>query len=171
MSDLNKKTKEAGLLASLLMCFPQISSIDFDFFNRTVLFSFAVNGDALKRLSKIGDGLSKDLPSYWKWMHTEDAKFSYDVRYEGNVSLLELTRDTSTLTHGELSLITSVLETSLGEDMRIDYKIEIIEELRMLQERIINSLLRSVEPKEPEMRYVAYREQGRVMIHNKVSLA
>jgi hypothetical protein len=157
-----------NLLISLLMRFPEVMTINYDVPKDCVKFTFMLGGSVEKtefmRFKKL---LSESLSAYQD-LTGEDFVMKAKLVRSGNLTLLELSGCTTTLSLEAIQLVTGIVDSVFDDILFRDA--ETLDAVRddelMRQEEIIEYLLsHSTGSKQESL--IAFREAGKVYVYDK----
>jgi hypothetical protein len=98
---------------------------------------------------------------------SEDIKVKVVVQNVEKITSLEISLNTNTLSRDEISLLVMLLQDAFTNHLVMDMHDPSIEEEMQLQEEIIDSMLMDLQTGAHDRNFIAYREEGRVMVFNK----
>ncbi|WP_110953206.1 hypothetical protein [Anaerosinus massiliensis] len=161
-------TDGVNLLVSILVCYPEIGTINFDPMNNLLKMTFVLN--------KIPSGeeflmiKTKLLQSVLTYHVLEELKANtIDIQmdsYEG-VAFIRVFRDMDTLSKGEFALISTLMKECFSESLVTDGNATPTEEDGIFQEDFIDNMIGNVKINQMASNLIGIREEGRVMIFNK----
>ena len=161
-------TDSVGLLISILVCYPEVATINFDPAQRVLKFTFAI--------SRVLDTMEMDIISrkllesieVLNKLQGKVARLSLVDRPEcGSFTLVEIQRDVETLVQEEIALIVELFRQNLESSLITDEAQSLYEEDLLMQEEIIERMLESVKGFAGDKKLFAFREEGRVLVFNK----
>ena len=159
--------KSVTLLASILVRYPEVSTVNFDSKFHTLKFSFVLKGRvSFEKIKEFEEKLKDCLDAYsslvdLKLPPVNIGKVEYD-----DITILEVERDVNSLTQEELSLIVALLHEELGELVVAEYATHLLEEDMLLQEEMIDNILEDMRDTTHGRSFMGYREDGRVLVFN-----
>ncbi len=160
-----KVSNYINLLISLLVCYPQINSINYEPSNKKMNFTFLLNNVNKKDYNFLKKQLYSSIKIYYNLKGINNLKEPYlDFQYKDTFSVLKIYRDISILNEEEISIIIGVIVQVLSDYIVYDKDLK-QEEIR--ENGFINTLLDHFRNKAIEEKITAYREEGRVMVLNK----
>lgn len=158
-------TRGLGTLIAVIMRYPEVSSVQCDPEAKTMQITFVVKG-ALDHKSwlKVAEHARDALISYREL--TRRALLSIDLTRTviGEVTILELIRDTDTVSVEEIGILIEMLRDHCELAMLFDPH-DLLEEDMMVQEETIQERLQAL-VQEGSGQLVALRDEGRVLIFN-----
>lgn len=164
----DKNPNEISLLVSILIRYPEISSLHFDPKSRSLAFNFLVRGlIPQENLRSFRTKLSSCLDVFHQIGGDQNHTTSILSEDFNGVTRLIVAREVDTLSQHEISLIIHVIYDHFTDKLVSDYNDSILEEELLLQEEMIDSMLLDVSGASQEKDFIAYREDGRVMVFNK----
>lgn len=155
----------AGLFVSLLMRYPEISSVRYRPENACLVIGFTVRQDlteddfaALKERLELSLEVFSDLSG--KPIHVLELRHIHVAPF----TVLEVVRDVQTLTQMELSVIVGTLADRFGESLVYEPIIPEETDEPFLQDDLIEHLLDDVRLVPPPRQVIGFREDGRVVV-------
>jgi hypothetical protein len=165
--DKENVTNGISLMVSILVRYPEISALYFDPKSHTLKFTFLVMGSmSSDRKADFQHILNLSLDVF----HRIDGnkKHKTNIRFEDfdDVTRIEIIRNTETLSQEEISMIIQLVESNFPDKLVVDRNETMMEEDLLLQEEIIDTMLLDLKTHTQERNFIAYREDGRVMVFN-----
>jgi hypothetical protein len=159
--------KGVTLLASILVRYPEVSTVNLDSKFRILKLTFILKGPVPSdRIKAFETKLRDSLDAY---SHIIEEKASplcvKTVEFE-DITILELERDVESLTQEELSLIIGLLHLEFQELIVAEYTAHLSEEDMFLQDEIIESMLEDIRGAKTGRNLVGYKDDGRVLVFN-----
>jgi hypothetical protein len=160
-------TNEVSLLVSILIRFPQVSSLNFDPHKHLLRFSFIVAEEISEESTRGFEQLLKtSLDAFHFLDETDDPHLEIIWRNVDAMTSIEINRRVDSLTQEEISLMVMLLQDAFSTIV-MDVDVNIQDDELHLQEEIIDSMLLDVKTNLKDRNFIAYREEGRVMVFNK----
>ena len=164
-------TSGVGLLVSILLRYPEVSTVKYEPEANTLDFSFMVREVVdIEKFNTFREEYFSSINVFWDVIRMNDSstlELSCEV-IEGLTKLV-VTRDISTLTSEEISLSMALLFGSFGDSLISDRSEELLEEDMLTHEEIIRNLLADVNESVLEKKLIGYREEGRVVVFNRTA--
>ena len=161
-------THEISLLVSILIRYPQISSLHYDPHQEMIQFGFLVSEEISKeRILDFEKILNSSLEAFHHLDCNDDVLLEIAVQHMENVTSIEISRNVNTLTRDEISLLVMLLQDAFTHHLVMDIHDPTMDEEQQLQEEIIDSMLMDLQAGAHDRNFIAYREEGRVMVFNK----
>ena len=164
----NDVTDSVGLLISILVRYPEVSTINFDPEHQVLKFNSIVSrildNDEMSALRK----QLLDSIEVFNKLEGKVTRLSM-VNYQecGSFTMIEIQRDVETLVREEIALIVALLREDLESGLVQDDNGSFYEEDLLIQEEIIEHMLESVKDYAGDKKLFAFREEGRVLVFNK----
>ncbi|MCD5406572.1 MAG: hypothetical protein LRZ99_02630 [Desulfotomaculum sp.] len=163
-------TNAVNLLISILIRYPEVSTINFDSHRKKLKFHFLftqiLKEDELAALFE----LLKNSIEVYNILKEEKVKIvQITNQMIADFTMIKIERDVDTLTQGEIALIIQCLKQFIDQDITLDDEEEVIYELEDLQrqEELIAAMLENVKYYQEDKSLFAFREEGRVFVFNK----
>lgn len=167
-SQPDRVSRSVGLLISMLVRYPELSTINFDPRRQTIRFNFLLTGIlALDEFERLRTRLVQSLEVYGFLENRPMEHFDLQRDSHGDVTVLEITRDMGSLTQEEISMTIEILRQDYGPRLVVDYNESLLEEEAMMQEELIEEMLEELKESRGGKNLIAFREEGRVMVFNK----
>ncbi|MDR1703014.1 MAG: hypothetical protein LBR56_09565 [Sporomusaceae bacterium] len=158
------------LLISVLVRYPQIGTVSFDSDTNSLKFTFIIsNLLPAEEAAFIKEIITSSIDSYHSLLQMNKKTAVLDIySYEG-VSMLTVTRDVSTLSCGEITLIVDILREHFEGALASDLPEEMTgSEEGFINDEIIENILKNVRKQSDTNRsLIGVREDGRVFVFNK----
>lgn len=160
-------TDTASLAISILIRYPEVSTVNYNPLNKTIKFSFLIstNIDNVE-FTTIKKCLIDSIDVYNVLEGRMVKLIDINKQNVDNYTLLEIQRDVETLTQGEIYLIVKSVFQSVKSNIIIDQLNVRNDEDVELQEELIESMLYSVKNSHTDKPLLAIREGGRVLVFN-----
>lgn len=172
MFDFFKREKkpnvDAGrLLAAILVVYPSVQSVSYDSKSDMLELSFALNGNfSHEDFENFLSNVAESLETFHHLEGFGGTKIELNVEGVYGTFFLNVRREMSTFTCGELSLLTELAENYFGENLIEEIDGEIVdEEYIMAQEDYLHQCLNNIRQLRIEGRLVGVREHERVVIY------
>lgn len=159
-------TSSVNLLISILIRYPEVSTINYDPESRTLKFSFLFQYKFKKSELEYIEKILKDSIDVYNRLETKEPGY-IEIASDNmdDYTIIKIERDVDTLIQEEIALIVQCLQQSVKTRMLIE-NAPYEEDLEM-QEELIESMLESVKCCHESKRLFAFREEGRVLVFNK----
>ncbi len=158
----------ANLLTSILLCYPEIATINLDPKTNLVRFIFYLStslaGDAVDVFK---ERLQQSLKAYYFLVNKEIEVSSFSFQTQDCFTILEFQRDVLTLTQKEIALIIALLQEQFGENLISDEDDDLLVDDLSLHEELIGHMLEHTIETSANSRLIALRDEGRVLVFNK----
>lgn len=154
-----------NLLVSLLVRYPEIATLAFDPRKNsiTLKFMFLQPTDAVQWTPQ---RLSESLAAYHELVRIQPAVNELRMSNEGQLAMLTLERDVTTISKGEILLLIGVLREQIKALLVAD-PVEAPPEDSGFQEELIENMLTSIKSNYGGQGLIGIREEGRVLVFNK----
>lgn len=165
-----KKTSQpegVNLLASILICYREISTVFYEPKDRTVKITFTLNKSISEAEFKdFASFLDESIHTYHMISGFQFAPVEFTLERQGLYAFFHIVRDLETLSNGELSIITTIMRDRLGDSL-IMGDTPLDEEVLELQEENLEHMLMSSRAVDLKNRLVGVREGDAVMVYDK----
>lgn len=161
------------LLASILVCYPEIGTVSYEPKQDALHFSFALK-EILPReqYEYIGHFVQESIITYHCLEgYGDNALIDIFLEGQGNTAFFHIIRDVATISQGEISMISAIMHDKLGNILLVDsdggdgFDIEVAGE--PVQEEYIDHMITTLKAARMSGRMIGVREEGRVMVFNK----
>lgn len=176
-SKRSKEEEKAGIqfLASMLVCYPEISSLSYDPRRSTLTFEFIVRGDyPAARLDAFARLLSESIETYHVVVADEEVGANIwveEITAGQKTVMFHVERDVVTLERDELTLIARLFTEHFGKALLVDeHSLQKLEEdFATVQSDLLDQMLDQVQRQEFcfRMHMVGLRENDRVVVYNR----
>ena len=161
-------SRSVGLLISILVCYPELGTINFDPRHRRLKFTFLLTRRQTEaEFEALRAKLTASLEAYSLLVDRTFECFELTRSSLGDITVLEVTRDVTTLSREEIALIIELIRESCGSSLVAERSESMMDEDITLQEELIEEMLDDLRETREEKNLIAFREEGRVMVFNK----
>ena len=158
------------LLASILVCFSEITTISYEPEDETLKITFSLrkemNQEEFDRLSVF---LAESIHTYHALEGFLDSRVNFSMETHENLSFLHVTRDIATVSRGELSMMASIMKEQFGEGLLLDYYSSgpVDPEFTAAQEETLDRMLGNLHSLSLSRRLVGVREGDHVLVYDR----
>lgn len=169
----NKAQEKAGIqfLASLLVCYPEVSSVQYDPKMGELSLDFILRGTIdWQAIDPFAELLQESLDTYHALEDGVQPYLSITGEAIGEAAaMLHITREIATLQRGELTLIVALLRKTFGSLLVIDDHTpdHLEEEFVTVQSELLDQMLGQAQEMRFQNRMVGLREGDRVVVYNR----
>lgn len=167
-----QRADKAGiqLLASILVCYPEIESVTYEPKDTKLTLDFVIEGKlatrALKDFIKL---LDDSLQAYHEIDTASQVWMAAEAESHGNLLLVHIHRQLITMTRGELTLIVSLFRDAFPTQLKMDK--HVIDQLEPdfveAQSAILDQLLDKIQDYRIRERMIGVRDDDRVVVYNR----
>lgn len=161
-------TDSVGLLISILVRYPEVSTINFDPDKQLLKFTFIysqVLGD--NELAGLRGRIMDSIEAYNMLEGKETQLITINHNVCDNLTLIEVQRDVHSLAQEEITLIVELFRQYLNTNLVTEENESLIEEEMIAQEEMIEHMLECIKGSAEKKYLFAFREEGRVLVFNK----
>ena len=158
------------LLASVLVCFPEIESVSYDPHESLLTMDFVVRAQLSPvEIEKFAALLGESIETFHVIEGSVASTMDFSYEQHDALTILHLARRMDVLSERELNLIVQLLTERFGEDLLIDaHGGETLDvEFRMLQHETLERMLIAVREIPLRDRLVGIRERDQVIVYNR----
>ena len=150
------------LVASLLMCFPEMGKVTLDSKDEGVWLDFTLKGVPTEERMQAADKLITDsLRFYHEIEGISGAKLAF--YYEK--CALHIFRDIGSLSRAEIGILVTLIKDNFGDLLLTDAFSDIDEDVLYNQSEMIDHRIRFLRENHIRENMVGIREEGRVMVY------
>lgn len=150
------------LVASLLMCFPEMGKVTLDSKDEGVWLDFTLKGVPTGERMQAADKLITDsLRFYHEIEGISGAKLAF--YYEKRA--LHIFRDIGSLSRAEIGILVTLIKDNFGDLLLTDAFSDIDEDVLYNQSEMIDHRIRFLRENHIRENMVGIREEGRVMVY------
>jgi hypothetical protein len=167
MQARNQESPATHLLISMLIRYPEVSTLRYEPDKQLLIFTFLLQGeiDTSKQIA-----CQQKFFSYYDACSDLDNKFRYrgvfSFRHFDDVTLVTYQQGLSNIRPGEIRLLISVLQEFFPGEVTLEPLLIDEQDLDM-QEELIDRLLNHKELLSEKQQIVAYRDGGKVFVYNR----
>lgn len=158
------------LLASILVCYPEIESVSYEPDNTKLTLDFVLEGKIDKgELQSFIKLLDDSLQAYHEIDTKTQVWMAAEAENHGNLLLVHIHRQLITMTHGELTLIASLFRENFPMCLKIDrHAIDQLEpDFVQTQNTILDQLLDKSQEYLIREHMIGIRDDDRVVVYNR----
>lgn len=158
------------LLASILVCYPEIESVTYEPKDTKLTLDFVIEGKGkeceLKDFIKL---LDDSLQTYHELDADCQVWMAAEAESQGNLLLVHIHRQLITMTRGELTLIVSLFRDAFPTQLRIDrHAIDQLEpDFVEAQNAVLDQLLDQSQEYQIREHMIGIRDDDRVVVYNR----
>ncbi|MCR4399101.1 MAG: hypothetical protein NUV93_09100, partial [Firmicutes bacterium] len=140
-----ENSKGVGLLISVLVRYPELSTVNFDPQRRLLKFTFILTRPLERsRFEKARRRLRESILAYSEFKSRTPSVIEASRTDFEDITVVEVRRDVETLTQEEISLVIDVMREEFGTLLAADKNDNLMEEDLLVQEEIIEEMLQDV---------------------------
>lgn len=165
----NETNDAVNLIVSLLVRYPEISSVHSNPTDETIRLTFAFSTAFDKEESRrIADALVEHLDAFHEVTGSSPAVLGADCDVDQGASFLHIDRDLKTLTKDEISMVAELLRERYA-DRLVSNPVtdDSTDDEASAQDEMVNVAIDSIREGGPQRSLVGFREERRVMIYFK----
>lgn len=158
------------LLASVLVCFPEIESVSYDPRQEVLTMDFVVRAQLVPaEIEAFAALIAESIETYHVIEGGEASAVDFSYEQHDALTILHLARPMEELSERELSLTVQLLTERFGETLHVDpHGAETPDaEFRMLQHETLERMLVAVREIPLRERLVGIRERDQVIVYNR----
>ena len=172
MWGFNKKKKSnpdgANLLASILVCYPEITTISYEPDNATVEITFTLNRPMGQQdFDEMAQFIGESLAAYHSLEGFNDTGIDFSMELHGDFGFLHIKRDLRTLSRGEIALLVAIMRERFGNELAVDDNTRMDSDYRAAQEEMIDRMFGTVRQLKLADRLVGIREEDHVVVFDR----
>ncbi len=158
-----------NLLASILVCYPEIGMVSYEPRKDALQLSFALKEVPKKESYEAAkEFIEESIKTYHSLEGFVHAQIVISLEAQSNTAFLHIERDVFTLSRGEIGLVTTLLREHFGSILIRDIEKDGPEpEADVVQEEAIDHMIGNLKINRMTDRMIGIREEGRVMVFNK----
>ncbi|MDH7578452.1 MAG: hypothetical protein QHH75_11730 [Bacillota bacterium] len=158
----------ANLLTSILLCYPEIATINLDPKSRIVKFTFyLLNNVSREKLKEFHQHLFQSLHTYYYLEKVDVEICSLFFQPLDFFTTIEFQRDVQTLSQKEIALIITLIKEEFGPHLVTEEDDELIIDDLSLHEELIGYMLENAKKNSSNTKLIALRDEGKVFVFNK----
>ena len=164
----NSDPEGVNLLASILICYREISAVAYEPKDKSVKITFALEKSMDEEdFKELAEYLAESMNTYLTISGFYGTKIDFTMETQGKYAFLHIIRELETLTKGELTLIVTLLGERLGDSLIMSGEEELDDELLEVHEETLERMLMSARMTDLRGRLVGVREGDAVMVYDK----
>ena len=158
------------LLASMLVCYPEIESVTYEPKNTELTMDFVISRDvAQSELEEFVKFLDESLQTYHSLETGQPVWLAAEAEAHGKTVMLHIHRQLMTMTRGELTLITALLQEHFGQQLKVDVHTPTMLEpdFSDVQSELLDQMLSQAQELRIRERMVGMRDNDKVVVYNR----
>ena len=158
------------LLASVLVCFPEIEAVSYEPHQELLTMDFVVRAHpAPVEIETFAAFLAESIETYHVFEGSVVSEVDFSYEQHEALTILHLARRMDELSEAELSLVVHLLKDRFGEALLVDsHGAEVLDaEFRMIQHETLERMLMAVRELPLRDRLVGIRERDQVVVYNR----
>ena len=168
----NKKPNADGvnLLASILIRYPEITTISYKPDNEKVEITFTLKKPMTQEdFDKLANFIGESIAAYHTLEGYCNTGIDFSMEVQGELGFFHVERDLKTLSRGEITLVASLIKEHFGEDLVMDYRAGdgMDPDFRAAQEETIDRMFGSVQQIRLTDALVGIREEDHVVVFDR----
>lgn len=158
-----------SLIVSLMVRYPEIATLSLDPTEKSLHFTFLVGRHLSdKDFNEFRENYFLSLQVMGDIMQRNFNVSTLSFQSQDNFGFIEVIRDIPTLSQEEISLLINLIRDNFAGELLSDQEEGIGEEEQVFQEEMIDHMLEDLKDSRQEKRLIGIREEGRVMVFNRV---
>ena len=158
------------LLASVLVCFPEIEAVSYDPGEGMLTMDFVVRAEIPStEMEAFASLLTESIETYHLIGDGTASEIDFSYEQHASLTMIHLARRMDELSEKELSLIVQLLTECFGKDLLVDaHGTDALDtEFRFLQHETLERMLLAVREIPLRERLVGIRERDQVVVYNR----
>ncbi|MDD2553656.1 MAG: hypothetical protein PHP51_03690 [Desulfotomaculaceae bacterium] len=161
-------TDSVGLLMSILVRYPEVSTINFFPEKQLLKFTFMYSRVLSENeLTSLKGKLLDSIEAYNLLEGKETLLVAINHNVCDNLTMIEVQRDVHSLAQEEITLIVELFRQHLNSNLVTEENDRLIEEDIIAQEEMIDHMLQCIKGSTENKYLFAFREEGKVLVFNK----
>ena len=159
----------SNMLAAILVVYPVVSTVSYEPEDGTIQLSFAMKGSpAQESFEEFAQQMVDSVEAYHQLEGFYNARIEMYMEGIGETFFFHLKRDLATLSRGELSILTTLVEERFSEDIIFDSSQESSDlDFILAQEDRLDQMLSVARQMHIPDRLVGIREHERVVVYTR----
>ncbi len=159
-----------NLLAAILVCCPEITSVSYDPNTETVSLTFTLkNPMSQKAFDELANFLGESIAAYQALEGYGETGIDFSMDIQGELGFFHIKRDLKTISRGEIMLTVSLVKERCGDTLIMDATAgeRMDPDFRAAQEEVIERTLGNVQQIKLADKLVGIREEDHVVVFNR----
>ena len=158
------------LLASMLVCYPELYSVTYEPQDTEIILDFVVKGKTFRNeMEEFANLLDKSLQTYHD-LHGEDPVWlAVDADVNGELMTVHVRRQLATMLRGELDLLAELFCDKFGEALQTDvHTLDALEpEFSNMQSSLLDQMFDLAQSSRIKERMIGMRDKDKVVVYNR----
>ena len=158
------------LLASILVCFPEITTISYEPEDESLKITFALQKPMEQAgFDELAQFLAESVHTYHALEGFFDSHVDFSMETHNKLSFLHMTRDIATVSRGELSLVAALVKERFGDALVMDHQGcgAVDPDFAAAQEETLDRMLGNLRSINLSGRLVGLREGDNVVVFDR----
>lgn len=155
------------LLASVLVCFPEIATLQYEPRHSILKITFTIKTIMQKgEFEKLAGNLAESVKTYHALMGYQAEHIEMSMDIQNDFSFLHINRDLFSVSRGELTLLTEFVAERFGDNLLVDARgrCHMDPDFLATQEDFLDQMLSNTQSLRLADRLVGIREDDRVVV-------
>lgn len=159
------------LIASLLVCYPEIDTVTYEPEDTEITLDFVVKGSTVshEEMEEFAKLLDESVQTYHDLHGGNPVWLSVDADIHGQRMAVHVKRQLSTMLRGELDLLAQLFQDKFGDKLQADgHNIDVLEpEFSSLQSNLLDQMLDTAQEQRIKERMIGMRDKDKVLVYNR----
>ncbi|WP_028128829.1 hypothetical protein [Selenomonas sp. AE3005] len=167
----NQASIGVQLIASLLVCYPEIYTVTYEPKDTEIILDFVVKGSPAshEEMEEFARLLDESVQTYHALHGGEPVWLAIDADVQGQRMVVHVKRQLSTMLRGELDLLTQLFRDKFGDNLQADgHNVDVLEpEFSSLQSNLLDQMLDTAQEQRIKERMIGMRDKDKVLVYNR----
>lgn len=159
------------LIASLLVCYPEIDTVTYEPEDTEITLDFVVKGSTVshEEMEEFAKLLDESVQTYHDLHGGNPVWLAVDADIHGQRMAVHVKRQLSTMLRGELDLLAQLFQDKFGDKLQADgHNIDVLEpEFSSLQSNLLDQMLDTAQEQRIKERMIGMRDKDKVLVYNR----
>lgn len=158
------------LLASMLVCYPELYSVAYEPRDTEITLDFVVKTKSSREnMEEFASLLDKSLQTYHDLHGSGPVWLAVDADVNGALMTIHVRRQLATMLRGELDLLAELFCDRFGEDLQTDvHSLDALEpEFSNMQSSLLDQMFDMAQSNRIKERMIGMRDKDKVLVYNR----
>lgn len=158
------------LLASMLVCYPELYAVTYDPQETEITLDFVVQAKIRREeMEEFADLVDKSVQTYHELHGGDPVWLAIDADVNGKLMTIHVRRQLATMLRGELDLLTELFHDKFGEDLQIDmHTLDALEpDFSNMQSNLLDQMFDLAQSSRIKERMIGMRDKDKVVVYNR----
>ncbi|MCR5756298.1 MAG: hypothetical protein K6F95_00100 [Selenomonas sp.] len=169
-ADRKEMSTGVQLLASMLVCYPELYSVTYEPKDTEITLDFVVQKQiSHEEMEEFADLVDKSVQTYHDLHGRSPVWLAIDVDVNGARMTVHVRRQLATMLRGELDLLAELFADKFGDDLQVDiHTLDSLEpDFSTMQSNVLDQMFDLVQAARIKEKMIGMRDKDKVVVYNR----